>query len=205
MERDFLKRKKDLIEESKESVDFFSGGNKWNREKWVVEKLLSSSGVRYNESELSECDEPVDVAFRDARFQIKEMMRFPDAKHRRRHDEYRSALQKAEAAETLEELASLTPYREVTWDQMVVESLLETNVCWTPRLQKIIATFDIPADQMGNYLPGSFDDNTPQLTNSGDRRNRDTDVPLTKGNSAPRNTKRETSVGTPRDRQTRCE
>ena len=128
MERDFLKRKKDLIEESKESVDFFSGGNKWNREKWVVEKLLSSLGVRYNESELSECDEPVDVAFRDARFQIKETMRFPDAKHRPRHDEYRSALQKAEAAETLEELASLAPYREVTWDQMVVESLLDTKV-----------------------------------------------------------------------------
>ena len=33
MERDFLKRKKDLIEESKESVDFFSEGNKWNRKK----------------------------------------------------------------------------------------------------------------------------------------------------------------------------
>ena len=33
MERDFLKRKKNLIEESKESVDFFSEGNKWNRKK----------------------------------------------------------------------------------------------------------------------------------------------------------------------------
>ena len=127
MERDFLRRKKDLTEELKEAMAFFSGGNKWNREKWVVEKLLSSLAVRYNESELSECDEPVDVTFRDARFQIKEMMQFPAAEYRRRHDEYRSALHKAEAAETLEALTSLTPYRQVTWDQIVTESLLETK------------------------------------------------------------------------------
>ena len=34
---------------------------------------------------------------------------------------------RAEAAETLEELASLTPYRQVTWDQIVAESLLDTK------------------------------------------------------------------------------
>lgn len=132
MEEDFLKQKGDLIKSLKASVNYFSEGNKWNREKWVVETLLSSLGVLYDESELSECDEPVDVAFRDGRFQIKEVMQFPDGKHRRRHDDYRSALQKAEAAETLEELTSLTPYRQVTWDQIVTESLLDTKA----RIQK---------------------------------------------------------------------
>ena len=123
----FLERKKNLIEDLTESVDYFSGGNKWNREKWVVERLLSSLDVQYDESELSKCDEPVDVGFRDARFQIKEAMHFPDEKQRRRHDEYRSALRKAKAAETLEELTSLMPYRQVTWDQIVTESLRETK------------------------------------------------------------------------------
>ena len=127
MGQEFLERKKDLIEELKESVDYFSGGNKWSREKWVVERLLSSLGVQYNESELSKCDEPVDVGFRDARFQIKEKMQFSDAELRRRHDEYRSALKKAKAAGTLEELTSLTPYRQVTWDQIVRESLMDTK------------------------------------------------------------------------------
>ena len=121
--RRFLKLKKQMIQGLKESNAFFSGKNKLAREKMVVEKLLTSLGIDYDESELTEPEEPADVAFRDARFQVKEVMQFHGTEIRRRHDEYRVALRRVEAAETMEELLPLTPFRKVTWACIVTESL----------------------------------------------------------------------------------
>ena len=140
MKEEFLKRKGDLktelkeglIEWLKESVDHLSGRKKWKREKQVVEELLCSLCVKHGETELTEWSEPVDVAFRDARFQVKEMMQFPDEKDRRRQDEYKSQLQKVKAAEKWKELTPMTPYREVRWNQIVTESIHYT----TEKIQK---------------------------------------------------------------------
>ena len=116
----FLKCKNRIIEGLTKSIEFFSNKNKWEREKMVVEKLLRQLGIEYDESELIKWEEPVDVAFRHARFQVKEVMPF----ERKRHDEYTAALQKVEAAETTKKLCQLTPFREVEvmWDQIVKES-----------------------------------------------------------------------------------
>ncbi len=79
----------------KESVDFFASKNKIEREKMVVAETLTNLGVNYSEDELSPVsDEPPDIRFRDAEFEIKEIMD-PD---RRRHLEYKEALEEALAA-----------------------------------------------------------------------------------------------------------
>ena len=122
-QRRFLRHKNKMIKDLKESIRFFSAQNKWAREKMVVEKLLTSLDIDYDESDLTKPDEPADVAFSDARFQVKEVMQFQGEETRRRHDEFRDALRRVEAAETMEDLLPLTPYREVTWDQVVTESV----------------------------------------------------------------------------------
>lgn len=127
MERDFSECQTERIKALEDSVAYFSGRNKWEREKWVVRQLLSSLNEQYGECELTECGEPVDVAFRDARFQVKEAMQFCGEDIRYRHREYQLKLQCVKAAKTLEDLSSLTPYREVEWSQIVAESVEVTN------------------------------------------------------------------------------
>ena len=127
MDQDLLERSEERIAAVNASIDFFSGRNKWIREGWVVQRLLSMLEIQYDEAELTQWEEPVDVAFRGARFQIKELMQFPDSRPRRRHDEYRSELKRVEKAETTNELTSLTRYRVVKWDKIVTESLKATQ------------------------------------------------------------------------------
>ena len=122
-QRRFLRLKNEMIKGLKESIEFFSVEKKWDREKMVVETLLERLGIDFDASEFSEPEEPADVAFRDARFQVKEVMQFHGEEIRRRHDEYRAALRRVEAAETMEELMRFTPFREVTWDRIVTESV----------------------------------------------------------------------------------
>ena len=79
----------------KESIDFFASKNKTEREKMVVAETLTNLGVHYSENELLPVsDEPPDIRFRDAEFEIKEIMD-PD---RRRHLEYKEGLEEALAA-----------------------------------------------------------------------------------------------------------
>ena len=119
----FLKCKNRMIEELTKSIEFFSQENKWEREKMVVVKLLRQLGIGYDESELTKWEEPVDVAFRDARFQVKEVMHFQGEQPRRRHYELKAELRRIQAAETIKEMMRLTPFREETWDQIVMESV----------------------------------------------------------------------------------
>ncbi len=91
----------------KESVDFFASTNKIEREKMVVAETLTNLGVHYSENELLPVsDEPPDIKFRDAEFEIKEIMD-PD---RRRHLEYKEALEEAlDATVPADFLESYTP------------------------------------------------------------------------------------------------
>ena len=74
------------------AVEFFSGANKQLRERWVCQELLRSLGVDFAEAEVvSSTDEPPDVVFKDARFEIKEVLN----EGRKRHAEYKQALAKA--------------------------------------------------------------------------------------------------------------
>ncbi len=79
----------------KESVDFFTSANKGAIERWACTEFLMNIGLDFQTDEVVlQADDPPDVIFRGARFEVKEIL----DPGRRRHDEYKEALSKARAA-----------------------------------------------------------------------------------------------------------
>jgi uncharacterized Fe-S cluster-containing protein len=107
--------KEDHINALKESLAFFSNKEKLNREKWTVKRLLRALAIDFREEELTGAEEPVDVSFRDARFQEKEIL----DEDRRRTDEYKKALKKAEAANNYSELLELYDPIDISFSEVV--------------------------------------------------------------------------------------
>ena len=100
--------KSDRIRSVKESIEFFHNANKLEREKWVVARLLENFMPEFSEDFLHEAEEPADVQFEDASFQVKEVLEHD----RRRGDEYKKALEKAETAEEYGDLLEgYAPYK----------------------------------------------------------------------------------------------
>lgn len=77
-----------------QSIEHLSNSGKLDRETWVARKLVGALGVQFSEDEVRKAEEPADVAFRDARFQIKEIL----DPHRKRVDEYRAELSRLDHA-----------------------------------------------------------------------------------------------------------
>ena len=84
----------------KESVDFFGSQDKFVLEKWVVVEFLTNLSLVFDESELARGDNPPDVLFRDACFEIKEIVDVG----RKRHAEYKQAFIRASNATDPSEL-----------------------------------------------------------------------------------------------------
>jgi hypothetical protein len=101
------KWKKDAIASLEASIAFFSNANKLNREKYVVTRLLEALGVDFHENELTAAEEPADVKFRKARFQVKEVMQA----ERQRMTEYVEELARVRKAKRRTEL--LTQYAPI--------------------------------------------------------------------------------------------
>ena len=77
-------RVKERREALVESVRFFGAQRKPEREVWVADHFLENLNIAYSTEEVvSSDDDPPDVIFRDARFEIKEIM----DPGRRRHAE----------------------------------------------------------------------------------------------------------------------
>jgi Protein of unknown function (DUF1780). len=83
--------KEDRIRALKESLAFFSNKEKLSREKWVVRRLLRALHIDFAEEEMAGAEEPVDVLFRDAKFQVKEIL----DEGRRRTDEFKAKTRKS--------------------------------------------------------------------------------------------------------------
>ncbi|MCO5411123.1 DUF1780 domain-containing protein [Ralstonia mojiangensis] len=85
-EQEFIaQRVKDL----EDAISFFKRQNKEERERWVADAFLRNLDIVPTEGEIvSVKDDPPDVEFRDARFEIKEIL----DPGRRRHDEYKREL-----------------------------------------------------------------------------------------------------------------
>ena len=107
--------KEDRIRALEESLDSFSNKEKLNREKWTVKRLLCALTIDFNEEELTGAEEPVDVSFRDAKFQEKEILN----KDRRRTAEYKKALETAKAAKDLSELFELYTPIDISFSEVV--------------------------------------------------------------------------------------
>lgn len=83
---------KERVQSLEESVQFFSAHNKTEREIWVANSFINNLNISFEESELLSPDQdPPDVIFRNARFEIKEIL----DPGRRRHAEYKEKLEYA--------------------------------------------------------------------------------------------------------------
>lgn len=114
------------IEALRASVKFFSPEMKQERELWVAREFLEYIGISFAPSNLGPSeDEPPDVLYFGARFEIKEIL---DPKRRRGAD-YKAALKKAEAAKHPKEMLELYSPRSVTVDE-VVAMVVEASSRW---------------------------------------------------------------------------
>lgn len=99
-----------LLKTAWDNVRYFSNANKNERERWVVSKFLSILNVEYREQEIRSLDQhsKVDVCFRDASFQIKELTD-PDLQ---RGKMYKDAYASIKAAKSLDQVSLIGEVRD---------------------------------------------------------------------------------------------
>ena len=91
-----------IIEGLERSVAYFAPGTTKVRERDTVTSFIKNLHVNFAEDEvINPDDDPPDVVFRDARFEIKEIL----DPGRRRHDEYKADLERARTITDPKELS----------------------------------------------------------------------------------------------------
>src|SRR5689334_22603145 len=105
----FAELKRERLEDLRASVDYFAVSNKEERERQTVRELLLNLGTRFRLREIvsvPRAEEPPDVRFRTASFEVKEIL----DEERERHREYKELLATAERATTIEEVFALSRF-----------------------------------------------------------------------------------------------
>lgn len=101
---------------ARRSVAFYSSANKPYRERWVVRSFLRNFGVKFHAFQVqSERNEPPDVRYFTAAFEIKEIM----DPGRRRHDEYRVFLKRANSASSPNDLLEFHDPRDISLSEVL--------------------------------------------------------------------------------------
>ena len=129
-------RRKDLAE----SIKYFGSDHKPQREMWVVSGFLVNLGISIADGDLKPMpDDPPDVLFSDAKFEVKEIM---DA-GRPRHAEYKRALAKARTATKAQELLEHYTPRDATLTE-ICELITDNAMSWAKHYdQKLCASLDL--------------------------------------------------------------
>ena len=110
----------EIIEKSRraweEEVRFFSEAGKKERERWVVSDFLKKLSILTSEDDLvsPEQDDDIDVMFRDANFQVKEITE-ADC---RRHAEAKESLRRTKNATQLSHLMPPMIAEDIAWDDV---------------------------------------------------------------------------------------
>ncbi|MFH6565172.1 MULTISPECIES: DUF1780 domain-containing protein [Pseudomonas] len=90
-----------LTIQAEQANAFLSNARKWERERWVCQRLLQGLNIPYhNEDFLQASQEPPDVLFGEARFEVF----FVLDEGRRLNDEWREELQRRRSAYSLSQL-----------------------------------------------------------------------------------------------------
>ena len=95
-----------LTEQAEQANDLLSNARKWERERWVCQRLFSALQIPWQQDEFrSSAQEPPDVLFRDGRFEVF----FVLDQDRRLNDEWRAELERRRQAFSLSQLADRQP------------------------------------------------------------------------------------------------
>ncbi|CAI3789801.1 hypothetical protein AHFPHNDE_03506 [Pseudomonas sp. MM227] len=90
-----------LTSQAEQANAFLSNARKWERERWVCERLLQGLNIAYRDDEFTPAgQEPPDVLFREASFEVF----FVLDEGRRLNDEWREELQRRRSAFSLSQL-----------------------------------------------------------------------------------------------------
>ncbi len=107
-----------LTEQAEQANSFLSNARKWERERWVCQRLLQALNVPSRLEEFSSAaQEPPDVLFRDANFEVF----FVLDEGRRLNDEWRAEVERRRSAFSLSQLVR----REVRPRRISAGNLLE--------------------------------------------------------------------------------
>ncbi|BBP81457.1 MULTISPECIES: DUF1780 domain-containing protein [Pseudomonas] len=96
-ESDYLRL---LTRQAEQANDFLSNARKWERERWVCQRLLQALNVPHRLEDFGTGSEPPDVLFRDAAFEVF----FVLDEGRRLNDEWRAELERRRSAFSLAQL-----------------------------------------------------------------------------------------------------
>jgi hypothetical protein len=112
-----------LLRSAWEDVEYFSNAKKEERERWVVSEFLSVLGVEHQEEELQSLEQKdkVDVRFRSALFQVKEL---PDP-DLRRGKMFKDIYNSIKVATSLDEVSLVGGIRDVPPIASMYELVLE--------------------------------------------------------------------------------
>ena len=106
----------DSIKSRKDSIRFFSNSCKQKRDVWVVREFLRNLRLTFSDHELQSVKhDPPDIVFRSASFEIKEV----DKEGRKRHDEYKQKLKKAESTNVYRDLMTPYEFKEITLSEVM--------------------------------------------------------------------------------------
>lgn len=84
-----------LTHQAEQANAFLSNAKKWERERWVCQRLLQALNVRHHSDDFTPSgQEPPDVLFRDANFEVF----FVLDEGRRLNDEWRAELERRRSA-----------------------------------------------------------------------------------------------------------
>ena len=115
-----------LTHQAEQANAFLSNARKWERERWVCQRLLQALNVSHRLDEFSAADhEPPDVLFREASFEVF----FVLDEGRRLNDEWRAELERRRSAFSLSQLV-----RRETKPRRIGASELQQRL--TPTLRK---------------------------------------------------------------------
>ncbi len=100
---------------------YYSNSNKKERELWVAREYLNNLGISFQEKELtSSKEEPPDIIYNDAKFEIKELMDID----RKRYKEINNELEKLEKIKDIKELRDYYTPKNLTF-QMIIDITIE--------------------------------------------------------------------------------
>lgn len=136
-----------------ESVKFFSSDNRAERELWVANEFLSNLGLSFLEKELEHVtDDPPDVRFNKAEFEIKEIL----DPGRRRHAEFKNALERAKNAKTTQELLENYSPKDIIYTEiydLVEEAVKKYSSKYSPEVRKTLdLLFYVNLEEVHGYI-----------------------------------------------------